>query len=235
MQKLTQAIYWDCQPLSVLGLPLGRNEVVIQLRERDLFLHSPLGLTPARRAELEKLGTVRWVLLPSRFHTNFYEDYFQVFPDAYFIGMPSVLQEFKFQPRHFVSVETAAKMLAAQIDFFPIAGMPRVDEVAAFHRSSGSLLVADLVFNLPPAPALLDRMRIRLAGMHHGVKASRLFKLMIKDRTAFSQSLRRILELPLHRVLLAHGSFLEHNARNALQQAFDGVLVPEASAHHPSS
>jgi hypothetical protein len=211
----------------VAGLPLGRNEVAIRLRDGSLFLHSPLGLTEAHRQELEKLGPVRWVLLPSRVHTHFFEDYFRAFPEASFVGTSSVFQEFKARPRHFVSPEEASEALAPQIDFFLIEGMPRVGEIVAFHRESGSLLVADLVFNLPPAQGLFSRMVLRIAGMHGGVKASRLFRAMIKDRCAFSKSLRRILELPFNRVLLTHGAFMERNAKAALSEAFKTLLTPD--------
>jgi len=192
-----------------------------------MFLHSPLGLTGAHRRELENLGRIRWVLLPSRFHTNYYEDYFQAFPEASFVGAPSVLQEFKVRPRNFVPLETASEALSGQIDLIPIDGMPRVEEVVAFHRHSGSLLVADLVFNAAPAGDLYSKIMLRLAGMHGGVKASRLFRALISDRIAFSKSLRRVLELPINRVLVAHGSFVEADARTVLKDAFKAVLTTE--------
>jgi hypothetical protein len=105
--------------------------------------------------------------------------------------------------------------------------MPRVEEVVAFHRHSGSLLVADLVFNVTPAGDLFSEIIFRLAGMYGGVKASRLFRALIRDRIAFSKSLRRVLELPINRVLAAHGSFVETDAKTVLKDAFKAVLTPE--------
>src|SRR5579864_3177486 len=101
-----------------------------------------------------------------------------------------------------------------------MSGMPKVDEVVAFHRPTGSLLVADLVFNLPPPTSLVSRLKLSAAGMGGGGKAWLLFSFLISDRQAFARSLRRVLQFPLQRILVPHGLFIEQDAKTALASAF---------------
>jgi hypothetical protein len=94
----------------------------------------------------------------------------------------------------------------------------------AFHRRTRSLLVADLVFNLPRPANFMSRLMVCAAGMSPGVKSSRLFRFLIKDRQAFAGSLRRILEFPFQRILVGHGLFIEHEAKAALASAFKNEM-----------
>ncbi len=103
--------------LRVVGLPLDRNEAAIKLPDGSVFLHSPLKISESHLRELDALGPVRWMLLPSRFHTLFYEDYFGAFPDATFIGAKSVLAEFKRRAKPICADRRLATGVAHGIGF----------------------------------------------------------------------------------------------------------------------
>ena len=49
-------------------------------------------------------------------------------------------------------------------------------------------------------------------------------RFLIKDREAVRTSVKRILEWDFDRVIMAHGSILEENAKASLRNSFDWLL-----------
>lgn len=77
-------------------------------------------------------------------------------------------------------------------------------EVAFFHRSSRTLVLVDLVENIGD----------ETDGVGWGLK------LWWKDKNAAKRSLEQILQWDFERVLLAHGDFIETNAKATLREAW---------------
>ena len=95
-----------------------------------------------------------------------------------------------------------------------VGGLPKVRERVFFHRPSKTLIVADLLFNLPPEVGkwTLGFMRA-MAGMRGYPGMSRLFRLCIKDRSAFVASMREIAALDFERIVVAHGEPIVDDAK----------------------
>jgi hypothetical protein len=86
-----------------------------------------------------------------------------------------------------------------------IDGVPKIDEVVLFHRPSGTLAVADFVFNMT-AENLRSRIAFALTGVGGDrVAQSREWKWACKDRAAARASVERVLAWPIRRVAFCHG------------------------------
>ena len=72
---------------------------------------------------------------------------------------------------------------------------------------SGSLIVADLVFNYPRVEELTTgtRMILTMTGAKGKMAVSRLFRFMIRDADAFRRSLNQVLATPFERLIVGHG------------------------------
>jgi len=102
-----------------------------------------------------------------------------------------------------------------------IAGMPKINEHVLFHRPSGTLIVADLLFHQPEGVSGWTRTGLRMiSGIREYPGCSRIFRLMIRDRGAFENSLQEVLELPFRRVLVGHGDPIEKDARAKMRSIF---------------
>ncbi|HSK05104.1 MAG TPA: hypothetical protein VK932_27835, partial [Kofleriaceae bacterium] len=94
-----------------------------------------------------------------------------------------------------------------------VGGVPELNEVVLFHRASGTLACADLLFHVT-RPANL-RTRIVLALMGAGgrrLAQSRAWAFLRKDRAAARASVARILAWPIARVAPCHGEPVEIDA-----------------------
>jgi hypothetical protein len=105
----------------------------------------------------------------------------------------------------------------------PVRGL---SEVALFHRPSATLVLTDVAFNLVGGvDRPLDRMIWRLTGIPAGFGPSRTARtFLLADRVLAAAFLRRVLEWPFRRVLVAHGEPLESDAVGIFRQAFAAYL-----------
>jgi len=106
-------------------------------------------------------------------------------------------------------------------------GIPMTNEVVFFHRPSRSLIASDLAFNIGHESPFLTRLAFRMARAFGRVSPTFLERLLVRDRVAFRDSLKRILEWPFERVVVAHGQVSEHGGREELTRGYGWVLNDE--------
>jgi glyoxylase-like metal-dependent hydrolase (beta-lactamase superfamily II) len=102
-----------------------------------------------------------------------------------------------------------------------------VNEVVFFHRPSKTLIATDLAFNVGASSPFPTRFAFRLARAYGRLSPTLLERLMIRDRAAFRRSLKRILEWPFERVVVAHGEVSETGGRGELERGYAFVLGSE--------
>ena len=125
-----------------------------------------------------------------------------------------------------------------EIDWLELAGMPTVREHVFLHRPSRTLIVADLIFNFGRQDSNLTKMLFRWgAGIKTYPGLSRLFRLLVRDRSAFVNSLQTVLRWDFDQVIVGHGDVLETRGKehliNALARA--GYPMNNPGAQTPPS
>lgn len=65
MVPFGESIWIEQAPVSFLGLRLTAAMTVVRLADGALLLHSPVALTPERRAQVDGLGPVRHLYAPN--------------------------------------------------------------------------------------------------------------------------------------------------------------------------
>lgn len=225
-RELAPGLWLAEHPLKAMGLPVGRRMTVVRLGDGGLWLHSVCRLTPGVRGWLESLGAVRFVVSPTRTHSRWMEDYRDAYPDALLIapqGLAAHRPDLDFD-RTLGDVPDPA--WAAELDQleFPIRGEYR--EIVFLHRSTGTLILADLCFNMPAGRGLATGLAARLLGYHRRLGVSRLLRVLIADRAAAAQAARRILAWEFDRVVVGHGDVVESGGHADLERAFGWLLGP---------
>ena len=98
--------------------------------------------------------------------------------------------------------------------------IPLLNEVVFFHRSSRTLLLTDLAFNVRRADSWVTRTVLRLDGAYGRFGVSRIGRRIVRDRRGARAAIDRMLGLDFDRVIVAHGDVLESSGRDALRAAF---------------
>lgn len=202
------------------GIAAPTRMTVVQLKSASLWLHSPVPISVALRAQLLALGPVAYVVAPSKTHHLFVADCMATFPQAALFGAPGLpakkpdlpaMQELK------PVADPAWQDDLAQIFF---AGIPFANESVWFHKPSRSLIITDLLQCYQGELSLGVRMYARMTGTRNHLAVPTTVRWLVKDRAAARASAMQILGWPFERVIVAHNAIIDTDAHAAVEKAF---------------
>lgn len=200
---------------SELSLGFGfrlMTRTTILRRGSELWVHSPLP-DDGWYAAAAALGQVRWLVAPSCLHHMYIADAAKAFPGAR-IAAPARLRDKR--PELAIDVEldngTPGDGWPADIEAIAVRGADKVAEHLFYDAASGSLLVTDLVFNNERGANWVTRVILALFAPAGRPVRSREWRFLIKDKRAFADSLARLSELELSRIIPAHGRVIDDPA-----------------------
>lgn len=164
------------------GVRVPSRSTVLRLHHGDLLVYSPIADMPG----VDDVGSVSHIVEPNRLHHLFVAAARSRWPDA------------ALHQREFLVVDPA-------VDAVHIDGVPKIDEVVLFHRPSGTLVVADFVFNMV-AENWISRIGFAITGVGgNRVAQSREWRWACKDKAAARAAIRRVLAWPIQRLAFCHG------------------------------
>ena len=208
------------------GAPLPTRMTVVRLGDGRLFVHSPARLDDTVRAALDALGPVAFVVSPNKLHNQGIGDYAAAYPQATTFASPGLVE--RRPDVHFDAVlgERPEPQWAADLDQAATAGNAFMSEIVFFHRSTRTLIVADLIENIhaETLPAFW-RSLMRFFGGTGRPLVSPELRLYTTDADAAEAALRRILHWDYQRVILAHGRLIQTDAKRAVETACAEMLA----------
>ncbi len=211
---------WE-QDQEFCGLELGTRMTVIRLDRNALFVHSPIRLNATIVEQLKKLGDVRFVVCPNKFHHLYIGDFKNHFPEAQFFCAPGL--DKKRQDVTFDAVITNQQDLPwnTELAHAVVDGIPMINEVVFHHPASKSLIITDLSLNMRESSSLKTKLLLKLIGAYGHFGLSRLERwAFIRNRRKFSASLKPIFNWDFERIVLAHGTLISANGKELFLQAF---------------
>jgi len=226
MQQLDSDLWIAESPLRFLGVEMGSRMSVVRLRSGQLLLHSPIRVTPELVREVTALGRVAYLVAPNRLHHLFVGEWKHACPEAAIHVAPGLDRKRPDLQIAGVLADAPHAGWADAVDQVILRGCPFMNEVVFFHRSSSTLLAADLAFNIGSSSPRLTRLAFRLGGTYSRLSPTLLERLLVRDRAAFRRSLEQVLAWPFERVVVAHGEVSETGGRESLVDGYSWVLSP---------
>jgi hypothetical protein len=205
-----------------LGFPYPTRMAIVRLGDGGLFLWSPVRLTAGLQATVEVLGTVRYLVSPSKQHHQFLAEWKAAYPWARMYASPGLVQQ-----RHDLAfddklMDRAPQAWAADLDQVLVHGSFAMTEAAFFHRASKTALICDLIQHLPPAKGLRGWLSKR-RGVVEQATTPLDYRATFTHRKAIKQAVKHIVGWNAERVIIAHGDLVEHGAAAFLQDALAWV------------
>jgi hypothetical protein len=192
---------------------------VIRLGDGRLILHSPVPISPELRDELDALGQVGFIVVPEA-HGKFAGQASQSYPSARLLAAPSAPGRRKSLLFHGSLADQPPAAWAGQVESHLVLGF-RLHEVVLFHRSSRSLVLTDLCFNIHRSSSRVARLFFRVNGVWQRFGPSRIIRQIgVSDRAAFQRSLEHVLRWDFEQIVPGHGDVLEHGGPAALRAAW---------------
>lgn len=212
----------DGPDVLVVGFHYPTRMAVIRLSDRSLFIWSPIPLNDGLRTELDGLGQVRHIVAPNSLHHLFLPEWKRAYPGARLYAPPGLRRKrqdivFDADLGHAPSPDWAS-----EIDQVLMPGNLITTETVFFHVKSGTVLFADLLQQLPASSFSGWRALVAKLDLMVGPEPSvpRKFRAAFTNRRAAREALGRIFAWPAEKVLMAHGTPVEHDARAFLRRAF---------------
>jgi hypothetical protein len=194
------------------GLEVGARMTVLEL-DGGILVCSPLGVPVD---SIGHLGPPRWVLAPNLLHHLYVGPWMDAGAEGWAAaGLDAKRPDLRF---HGV-VEPGAQPFGPDVELFPLSCFPFTNEVVVHHRPSRTLVVTDLVFNLPPTAPWLTRAAMWCACGYPGCRTTLLERALMR-RDAARREIDALLALDFDRLVLAHGQVIETGGRAALETAF---------------
>ena len=210
-------------------VPFPTRMTVIRLNSGDLFVHSPTALTAELRSAVDSLGPVRHLISPNKIHYWWIGEWGSAYPDAVKWASPGSRPAAQEQGWEFDRDldENADPAWDEDIDQQIVRGGRFMDEVVFFHRSSRTLILADLIenFELAKVHSPFLRFLLKLAGnTDPDGKLPIDLRLSYRGRhDQIGQAVTRMLGWEPERIILAHGRWYESDGVAELRRAFRWV------------
>jgi hypothetical protein len=217
----------DGASVSVAGFHYPTRMALIRLQDGGLFVWSPIALSDALRNEAEALGAVRFIVAPNSLHHLFVAQWQAAFPGAKTFAASGLAKRRRDLAFDGELGDKPDAGWADDIDQVVVWGNAITIEVAFFHKPSGTVLFTDLLQNLPPGSFKGWRALVaKLDGMTDTEpRVLQKFRIAFTDRKAARAAIRRILNWPAQKVMMAHGTPVKNDAAGLLGRAFRWLKV----------
>lgn len=231
LEAITNDVWSVAAPHTYLGIHFGTRMNVVRLRNGAVLLHSPIAIDDELADRIAKIGPVRHIVCPNSWHHVYAAPASQRYADA-IVYAPKALTRKRHDLRidAFLSDAPPAAWCGDLLPF-PVRGT-LLHETVLFHRPSGTLLTADLVENFQHEPHWLTRNYLRLGGIYRQPGWHRLLRFFYWKRSIARRDVQRVLELPIERALIAHGTPLLTNAHASLRSGLAWLLRDEGLSQH---
>jgi hypothetical protein len=220
MTPFAEGVWVDIGPVRILGMRLTTTMTVLRLRDGSLLVHSPLPLTPERRAAVEALGPVAHLYAPSRYHDLRIGEWAAAFPSARLHAPPGLVKERSDLRIDRVIGSAPEPDFLGVIDELRIGGF-RLEETVLIYRPTRTLVVADLVHNVGRPEGWWTKLYAKLMGFYDRVALSRMIRwAAFSDRAAARRSINELLTRPFESLIVGHGTPLITGGHEAIAKAF---------------
>ena len=215
-----EGVWVGTAPVRFLGMQLTATMTVLRMSDGNLLLHSPLALTPERRAAIEALGAVAHLYAPNLYHHLHIGEWAAAFPSARLhapAGLANKRRDLRIDRVHNAAPEPA---FAGVVDELPIDGF-RLQESVLVYRPARTLVVADLVHNIGQPQHRWTKVYTWTMGFYDRVAVSRMIRrTAFSDREAARRSLDEVLRRPFDRLIVGHGAPLPAGGPEAVAAAY---------------
>ena len=231
LRQIDRHLWVAEQPLKFLGLEVGTRMTVIKLSNGSLVIISPIEIDLEIREQLGNIGTVRYIIAPNLFHYLYLDRVQQIYPQAQTIAPPGLAAK---QPdlkidRVFTQdpIEFNSELEFVRFEGFRVFMPPQVkiiNEIVFYHPASKTLIITDSAFNFDRSFPLTTQLAAKVLGSYQELKPYLLDKIASHDKQKLKQSIDKILTWDFQRVIMAHGTIVEHEAKAQLSAGYQWLL-----------
>jgi len=199
------------------NMPLRRRMTIARRTSGELVVHNAIALGPAAIREVEALGRIAYIIVPSGWHRLDAPAFRRRYPEAKLLCPPGA----RDRVLQVVTVDGGYDLFPPDDDirFELLEGLAGAEGVMRVRSGEHLTLVFnDALFNVPHQKGL-GGFFFRALGSTGGPRVTRIMKTFaVKDKKALRAHLERLAEEGPHRIVPGHGDIIERDAGAVLRQ-----------------
>ncbi|NEQ74403.1 MAG: DUF4336 domain-containing protein [Okeania sp. SIO2C9] len=231
LRKIDCNIWVAEQPFRFLGLDVGIRMTVISLKNDELAVISPIKVDNKIIEQFREIGNVKHIIAPNLFHHLFLSDFKNIYPQAQIYAVSGLKKK-----RPDISIDKILdddeKYFGSKLEYFLFEGLNTfllngvspLHEYVFFHGESQTLIVTDIVFNFDESFPFTTKLVSKILGVYKQLRPSFLEQLGTKEKEKVRQSVQKILQWDFRRVIMAHGTIVEDDAKQKFKKGYECFL-----------
>lgn len=231
LREIARNLWVAEQPLKYLGLSVGTRMTVIRLKNGELVIISPIKTDSEMLSELNEIGRVSYIVAPNLYHYLFVADFKALYPKAQLWAAPDLKLKKPELPIDRVITDCEKEcfegveyLLFDGFKTLSLNGASTLNECVFFHLETQTLILTDTAFHFDESFPLLTQLVTRAIGGYKNLSPSSLERLATKETDRVKQAVKNVLAWDFQRVIMAHGSILERDAKRQFQKGYEKFL-----------
>jgi len=223
LRNIDNNIWVSEQPLKYWGLEVGTRMTVVRLKTGKLMVISPIKVDTRTIDELNEIGPVNFIIAPNLYHHLFILDFQAFYPQAQLFVAPGLeLKRMDIKADRVLHKDTP--QLWDEVEYLHFEGFDVLREIVFFHRESQTLILTDIAFYFDGSFPWITQLVTRAIGGYNKLSPTLLEKLDIKEKDKIEKSIQQILRWDFKRVIMAHGSIVDNEAKKKLTAGYEWFL-----------
>lgn len=234
--------------LSVPFLRFGRFKIggrgtIVKLDSGSLAVFSPVALTPEVKSKVASMGRMKYIVALDIEHHIFLTPWSKEYPEAELIGVEGLPEKREkdaatkglnfahiFTPKNKASMKISPEF-DSEFNYEYVHAHEN-KELVFVHKPTGTLIQADLLFNLPaneqfsktgesPTTGLWTKLFSSFQNTHGDMIWQKRFVWYVsgaRDRAAFAQSMTKIYSWNFDRIIPCHGDVIETGGKAVMEK-----------------
>jgi hypothetical protein len=199
-------VVWGCK---------GRLRMALIETLRGLVIYSPVQLSEAHLESIRQIGVVSTIIAPNLFHHLYLHSCIQHFPEARVLIPQGLTEKIGAIPRAEEIVDALEFGESKELDFHIFAGH-KLRETVLFHRPTGTLITADLLYNFQTENFTLEKMFFRSIGCYGSPSVPFYHRFAVENKESVKALIGKVRSWPVRRIVMSHGRIVESEASSEI-------------------
>ncbi|KAJ7669290.1 hypothetical protein DFH06DRAFT_1180492 [Mycena polygramma] len=214
-------------------LPFGGRSTAVRLSTGAVWVLASTPLTPDTKEAIDRLGPVQWIMAGDAVHHMFLSQFKNAYPEAKVIGVEALIEKKKAEGLKLdgaYGADAPGTKYGFEDEVYPcyFSGFANKD-VAWFHVASKTLIVADLLFNLPGNEQYSKsktKAKVPIFGTLDpwGSVHKHFVWGQGKNKESMTRDAKTVLAWAPERIIMCHGDVIEKDGTRAWASAYSKYL-----------
>ena len=187
----------------------GSLRMTIIAAGEGLSLYSPVHLEAEDLAAIRRLGDVGTIIAPNLYHHMFLREAVGHFPQARVLIPKGLEAKIGRIGRSQIVTPQALPDLGGDIEPFSFSGHG-LRETLLFHKPTGTLITADMLYNYREEHYLAEKTFFRLIGCYGKPGLAFYHRFALQDKGNVRELIRWVTARGVRRIVMSHGRIFEH-------------------------